>query len=406
MSFEGPMMRLFGLGGAGSKIADSIAVSTGGRFSTILLDTDRAELEALTHAEKVLLGETRFRGLGSGGDMEAVRMEARESHEKLVSLFDGLSVAVFILGLGGGTGVGLLPELLKIAYEHNIRTLVFSVKPFAFEGADIQRAAGISAQRISNLGDVRFLLSNDELVGSTALERLTLPEAFRRATETLSAAVALLWRMVHLPGYLNLSSAALLQILTEARGTAKLALARASGEGREDAIFSILGANPNLGLKDRTVDIHAALVGICGGRDLLLSEIGNTMTCIGEYLQPGTPVKVSTIVDEALTGSMEVVLFLFREWNPVVVQEASAEPFPSPMPEPAENPPSVPVSFTDRSSPVRITGGGRSDTSRDFLSSTGKKIKGRYSETNPIYYKTEALDEPTWRRKRLNIDFH
>ncbi len=406
MSSEGAMMRLFGLGGAGSKIADSIAISTGGRFSTILLDTDRAELEALTHAERLLLGENRFRGLGAGGDMEAVRMEARESHERLVSLFDGLSVAVFVLGLGGGTGVGLLPELLKIAYEHNIRTLVFSVKPFAFEGADIQRAAGISAQRISNLGDVRFLLSNDELVGTTALERLTLPEAFRRATETLSAAVALLWRMVHLPGYLNLSSAALLQILTEARGTAKLALARASGEGREDAIFSILGANPNLGLKDRTVDIHAALVGICGGRDLLLSEIGNTMTCIGEYLQPGTPVKVSTIVDEALTGSMEVVLFLFREWNPVVAQEANAEPFPSPMPAPSEIPPTVPVSFTDRSSTGRITGGGRSDTTRDFLSSTGKKIKGRYSETNPIYYKTEALDEPTWRRKRLNIDFH
>lgn len=406
MSTEGPMMRLFGLGGAGSKIADSIYVSTGEGFSTVLLDTDRAELESLSHAEHLLLGESRFRGLGAGGDLEAVRMEARESHERLVGLFEGVSIAVFILGLGGGTGVGLLPELLKIAYERNIRTLVFSIKPFAFEGQDIQRAAGISAQRISNVGDVRFVLSNDELVGTTALERLTLPEAFRRATDTLSAAVTLLWRMVNMPGYLHVSSAALLQLLTEARGTAKLALARASGEGREDAIFSVLGANPNLGLKDRTVDVHAALVGICGGRDLLLSEIGNTMTCIDEHLQPGTTVKVSTIVDESLTGTMEVVVFLFREWNPVVPQEGRIEPFPSPLPASSGTTEALPVPFTDRSSSVQITGGGRSDVSRDFLSSTGKKIKGRYSETNPIYYKTEALDEPTWRRKRLNIDFH
>ena len=395
-------IRLFGLGGAGGKIVDAVCAATGGVLPGYALDTEKAALERLTAVTSLLLGETRFNGLGSGGDTAAVRMAASEESARFPALFEGVSCAIFVVGLGGGTGAGLLPELLRAAYDRNVRTMVFSIRPFSFEGTERLRAAGISAQSMAALGDVRFFLSNDDLAGN--VPEATVPEAFARATETLSAALTLLWRLLSKPGYLNLSPAMLLSILSAGRGTAELALARGAGEGRSDAVISVLAANRALGLQGRTASVRGALCGILGGADLRLAEVGEMARYIGEQLSPGTAVHLSTVLDEALEGRLEVVLFLFHEWEPMV-PDAPAEPLPAPAA--AASAPAVSHgthAFPDDAA-WPVSGGGPSDTARELIAQDGKRIQGRFDQTAPIYYRSQQLDEPTWRRRRLSIDF-
>ena len=187
-------------------------------------------------------------------------------------------------------------------------------------------------------------------------------------------------------------------------GTAELALARGAGEGRSDAVISVLAANRALGLQGRTASVRGALCGILGGADLRLAEVGEMARYIGEQLSPGTAVHLSTVLDEALEGRLEVVLFLFHEWEPMV-PDAPAEPLPAPAA--AASAPAVSHgthAFPDDAA-WPVSGGGPSDTARELIAQDGKRIQGRFDQTAPIYYRSQQLDEPTWRRRRLSIDF-
>ena len=160
--------RVFGLGGAGGRIADTVARATAGHLPATVVDCDLGSLGALRACQYFVLGQnsSRFGGRGSGGDAAAVRMAAEEQAGELSALLDGVSLAVVVAGLGGGVGSGLLPAFLDLAAERNVRTLVFAVTPFAMEGPDRLRAAGAA-------------LSNQELAGFTVWQ-LTDCRSFHR----------------------------------------------------------------------------------------------------------------------------------------------------------------------------------------------------------------------------------
>ena len=115
-------------------------------------------------------------------------------------------------------------------------------------------------------------------------------------------------------------------------------------------------------------------------------------------------IPINKELDEALEGRLEVVLFLFHEWEPMV-PDAPAEPLPAPAA--AASAPAVSHgthAFPDDAA-WPVSGGGPSDTARELIAQDGKRIQGRFDQTAPIYYRSQQLDEPTWRRRRLSIDF-
>lgn len=352
-----PVYRIFGLGGAGGRIADAVVARTAGRLAGVAVDTDAGALEALSYCRPLLFGKTRFSGLGSGGDVSASHMSAQEARSAISRELDGTSVAVAVAGLGGGAGAGALPVLLKLADERNVPVLVLAISPFSMEGPDRVRAASTALRAMDGLGTARILLSNDDL--APAALGLSLPEAFDRATDAAASALSLLWKMSALRGYLNLAPADVVQLLRNGRGTVDFGRARATGPRRFSEATDALWNQPGLGLANKAAGAKAALVCVLGGPDLRLQEVGDAATAVSAMLPFGTPVNVSTVVDPEAAGWLEIVVLLFRRWaSPDAVGEAA---------------PAAPAG-------------------------------GRFADTAATLEAGENLDVPTFLRRRIHID--
>ena len=353
---ETPVYRIFGLGGAGGRIADAVVERTGGRLAGVAVDTDRGALDALTYCRPLLFGRNRFSGLGSGGDVSGSQMSAQEARAAISRELDGTSVAVAVAGLGGGAGAGALPVLLKLADERNVPVLLVALSPFAMEGAERVRSASTALRAIDGLGTARILLSNDDLAPASG--DLSLQEAFDRATDAAAAALSLLWKMSALRGYVNLAPADVVQLLRNGRGTVDFGRARATGARRFSEATDALWNQPGLGLAPKTAGAKAALVCVLGGPDLRLQEVGDAVTAVSSMLPFGTPVSLSTVVDPESAGWLELVVLLFRRWSEPGAAETAAAAAPA----------------------------------------------GRFAETAATVEGGENLDVPTFIRRRIHID--
>ena len=180
------------------------------------------------------------------------------------------------------------------------------------EGAERLRAAGAAVSAAEGKGDLRLQFSNDDLAGHAA--GITLDEAFARATETLSAGISLFWRLRAHPAYLALDDGALLSLVVDGRGAADLSVGRGQGPDRfSDAIEGVMRA-PGLGLERKADSARAALVGVIGGRDLRLAEVGDAVRAVAGMLPPGTPVRLSTVLEPEAEGTITLVVIFFRSW--------------------------------------------------------------------------------------------
>ncbi len=357
-----PEIRLFGIGGAGGRLANAAAASVGGRLPAIAIDTDATDMNALAACTRfVTIGNLRFRGLGSGGDAPDAAMAAEESRTTLATVLDGTALAVVVAGLGEGTGAGALPTFLRLAESRNVPTLAFTVAPFEMEGIERLKAAAAATRTLDGLGTVRVRLSNDELVSppeSASGEippETTLADALATAERNAGFALSCIWRLARTPAFLRLSPATLVQTVLAGRGDAHFAIAEASGPDRENKVADILVERPTLGLRAIAGDVRGALVGICAGRDLRLAEIERVSKAVSGMLPTGTPVRLSVATDSALEGRLLVSTLAFRNWNETA---------------------GVPDSM---------------------------RANNRFSGTEVVPVDGENLDEPTWIRRNLKL---
>ena len=352
-----PVYRIFGLGGCGVRVAAAVYARTGGRISSFSIDTDREELAArAVQSRSYVLGIGRFGGGGSAGDAATVRMCAEEERAAFARELDGVTVAIIVAGLGGGTGAGSLPVLLRLADERRIPVVSVLLSPFAMEGPERLRAASTALRELDGLGTVRILLSNDDL--APASTDPSVQEAMDRATDVAASALSLLWKMSELRGYINVPPADVARMLRNGRGTVDLGRAVATGPRRFSEATDALWNQPGLGLARKASGAKAALVCVLGGPDLRLQEAGDAVGAVSAMLPFDTPVRLSTVVDPAAAGVLEIVVLLFRRW---------AEPGAA-----AEEGPAVPA--------------------------------GRFDATTATLEGGENLDVPTYLRRRINFD--
>ena len=354
-----PEIRVFGLGGAGGRIADAVARATAGHLPAVAVDCDLAALNELRACRHFPFARNpdRFEGHSSGGDVAAVRMAAAEESGALSALLDGVSLAIVVAGLGRGVGSGLLPAFLDLAAERNVRTVVFAVTPFAMEGADVLRVAGAAAHAAEGKGDLRLRFSNDDLAGRAA--GITVEQARDRATETLAAGVSLFWRLRAHPAFLSLDDGTLLSLVVDGRGAADMGYGRGQGPDRfADAMEAVL-RDPLLGLERRADSARAALVGVIGGRDLRLAECGDAVRTVAGLLAPGTPVRLSVVLEPEAEGTLSLVVLFFRSWAGA---DADGAPAPAARPTaPGDAGPDLSADGEDLDVPTYIRRGLRID---------------------------------------------
>jgi cell division protein FtsZ len=125
---------LWGIGGWGIRIVNSIQPEYCRQVKVVALDTDMQSLVCSTVSSKISIGEDTTCGLGSGGDIEKAEQAFHESEDKIRTELSDCKVLLIVGGIGGGVGSGVIPLLCEYASQENIFTMVFISRPFEFEG--------------------------------------------------------------------------------------------------------------------------------------------------------------------------------------------------------------------------------------------------------------------------------
>lgn len=128
-----PIIKVFGVGGAGCNAVNRMITSNLKHVEFIAVNTDLQSLVDSQAPIKIQIGERLTEGLGAGSNPDMGERSAIEDMDKLRSAMEGAHMVFITTGLGGGTGTGAAPVIARIASELNILTVAIVTQPFEFE---------------------------------------------------------------------------------------------------------------------------------------------------------------------------------------------------------------------------------------------------------------------------------
>ncbi len=162
---------LVGVGQAGGKLTTALSefdanMEFGAVRDALAVNTAVADLEPLP-LDTVLIGQARVNGHGVGGDNE---LGAEVMDEDSIEVLDAVAPRVtadvesivVVAGLGGGTGSGGAPVLVReLASVYDVPVYALGILPGRDEGAMYQVNAGRSLKTLVREADATILLDND-----------------------------------------------------------------------------------------------------------------------------------------------------------------------------------------------------------------------------------------------------
>ncbi len=237
------IIKVIGVGGGGGNAVTHMYREGIHDVTFVLCNTDNQALLSSPVPLKVQLGKHLTEGLGAGNKPQIAKQAAEESMDDLHRLLDDGTKMVFITaGMGGGTGTGAAPVIASVAKDMNILTVAIVTIPFMFEGEPKILQALNGVEEISKHVDALLVVNNERL--RDIYHDLTMPNAFKKADDTLTIAAKSIAEIITLPGYVNLDFADVNTILKDG-GVAIMSSGMASGVGRvskaiEDALHSPL----------------------------------------------------------------------------------------------------------------------------------------------------------------------
>jgi len=267
----GVNVKIFGIGGAGNNAVDSMYKS--GRFENVTLiaaNTDVQDLERIEADKKIILGNITSGGLGAGFHPESGRRAAIESREDIIASIKDADFLIIMAGLGGGTGTGATPEIIKIAQELEVLVLTVGIMPFEFEGQIRKRIAQSGLNSVRELSDAYVVFSNDKLI-QTVSDDVPTFAAFQLVNDLLIDNIAGLILILNNKGFINIDFADLQRLIIGRNTEAYIGLGYGSGEnGVEEAVNQAV-ATPFI--NNSISDITFAIVHLTIGKNLPLSSL-------------------------------------------------------------------------------------------------------------------------------------
>jgi len=285
----------------------------GEMMEAVGFDTDEASIRGVSGLRCHLIGATRLNKQGAGGVHSNGRLAAQDDLPSILSHLKDARVVVLVTCLGGGTGGGATPVILKALRAEGKVTLCFATLPFSFEGSDRRQTADRDRPFLEQGADTLVLAPLDDLYAG--LEQTTLVEAGRRADAILASGLALLWRLLLTPGYIGFDPARLQNMLVSA-GAARFGVASAGGEKRGEAVVTALGRSPLLRHGEALAGARALALGIMAGADLRLAEVGAIMDRIRTICRKDVHVEMGVVLDPCFDGKIELVSLAFEQWVP------------------------------------------------------------------------------------------
>jgi len=162
---------LIGVGQAGGKVTAALSeFDSRNNFDAVVgslaVNSARSDLQSLP-LDTVLIGGAQVNGHGVGGDNELGTEVMQADIQEVLGAIDGRTTAeaeaIFVVaGLGGGTGSGGAPYLVKeLQRIYDIPVYGLGVLPGRDEGALYQVNAGRSLKTLIREADATLLVDND-----------------------------------------------------------------------------------------------------------------------------------------------------------------------------------------------------------------------------------------------------
>jgi len=380
---------LLGVGGGGCRLAASVLAAYGGGMRALGVDTDalsnrQASAGGMTC---LLLGGARLAGHGTGGDAIQGRLVAQDDIQNLAPHLQGVRTVVITASLGAGTGGGATPEIIKSLHDMGIATLCFATLPFAFEGDARRKAAERVLPMIEENADSMVVVSLDDLFADAGA--LPIEEALRKADGVMAAGIALVWRLVSKPGFIQLDPERLHAMVMKG-GNARFGCASASGENRASQVIAGLRASKLLRCGDSLGKANALLLGILAGSDLRLAEIGEIMGKVHSLCKSECNIQMGTVLDPQFEGRVELVALTFESWAAAAAVEARKEAQSVTEPPVADDFP--------------IQSGTRRSRGKGSKLSFGATGRGKFQNVDPTIVNGQDLDIPTFVRRGIQLE--
>jgi cell division protein FtsZ len=341
------VIRVVGVGGAGCNAVNRMIEAGLRGVEFVAINTDRQALEESEADVRIPVGMELTRGLGTGGDLGLGEQALRESEEQVRRALRGSDLVFIAAGEGGGTGSGAAPAVAKIARELGALTVAVVTRPFGFEGNRRTRIADEGLARLQSAADTVIIIPNDRLMA--VLDRGTsMVDAFKVADDLLRQGVQGICDMITLPGLINLDFADVRTIIRGA-GTALLGIGYAGGGNKASEAALAAIASP---LLETPIDgAKGILLGITGGPDLSLVDVGEAARVVADAADPDANIIFGATIDPDLEGQVWVTV--------VAANFSGVRAVPAPPPEPAP-PAQERVTRAPESAPAPSSGAGPS----------------------------------------------
>ena len=291
-----PVIRLLGLGEAGVKLVETLAMIGPGGIETYSLDTDNRSLARCHQSKAFLLGQAIPCGLGTGGDSALARAAVESESEQLAGIVRGADLVFIVAGMGGGTGTGAASFLANLAKEAGALVVGVVATPFDCEGIRRCNQASGGVRDLKQVADAVFHFPNQDIVLMEGAS-VSLQEALDIANRHLCEAVLGVSRMLLDSGMLNVSFGDLQAALRGRHSLGSVIHVDASGDDRAgDAVRKLL-AHPSA-LGGEPLQEASTLLVHLSGEDITMAEIIAVTGAIGSHI-----TKANLVVGASGPGS-------------------------------------------------------------------------------------------------------
>jgi cell division protein FtsZ len=414
-------IKVCGVGGAGCNAAGFIAQDKLDQVEFLLVNTDAQALAKSPLPDKLVLGQKRARGLGTGGDPEMGRAAAEDDAARLRAFTEGADIIFILTGLGGGTGTGAAPVLARIARESGALVLALATLPFDFEGGRRQRQALVGLQHLKAAADAVICLPNQKLF-KLLDENTSVLETFKISNGLMAEGLRGIWRLLTQTGLINIDFADLCSVTRGRHVASSFATAEARGEKRGEQVIEKLLSHALLDGGQVLNESDAVLVSLVGGPDLTMSEVNKVMQPLQRHCENAHLI-FGAAIDEAFTGQLSVTLIASRQSavSSALPVSAPAGPLLEPIQpvdlqllDPAASPrpnsrfvAPAPEMSNEKKEQIysRQTGNSRRRNARMQKELALEVVfKGRFDKSEPTLRDGEDLDLPTYVRRGVPLN--
>ena len=273
----------------------------------LALNTDVRTLNSSVAGEKIQLGPNLTKGLGAGGDPEIGEKAILESEDEIRDVLRDRKIVFICVGLGGGTGSGAAPIVVRLAREAGAFVVVFATMPFAFEGNRRRIQAEESLNQLAVLTNALVTFDNTRM-GELVLPKQGVHEAFSAADRMISDSITAVARLVLRPGLINVGLDELMTALKTTRSRCLFGSGLGRGDNRAQIALKAALGSPLLDSGSLLEDATTVLVHICGGEDMTLFEIELLMEGLTKHIPDNAHLLFGAATDKAMGKALSVTI--------------------------------------------------------------------------------------------------